>query len=205
MNEVTFKPTDTTDLALRLSNLKNQSASVRVTNVVEHEDALVRLQQVAALRAEIEDRFAPSKKMAHKLHKEICTIEKGFIEPLDAIDEAYRTEVIRYEDEARRTQEAALKAQQFRENAPELTELLPTVEVKDTAHVSGISGRDTWKAEVTDIVAFAQFVLQNPSYTNLLAVNESALNKLAKAHEANLKLPGVLVYCEKGLNVRGRS
>lgn len=69
------------------------------------------------------------------------------------------------------------------------------------AKVSGISTRRAWKAKVTDKLALLQHIVAhhqaNPGLIELLEVNESRLNALAKALESGLALPGVLAYEER--------
>ena len=67
------------------------------------------------------------------------------------------------------------------------------------AKVSGVSTRSTWKAECTDKAALVAFIASNPTFLNLLDVNASALNQMAKAMKETLQLPGVRVYEEKTL------
>lgn len=67
---------------------------------------------------------------------------------------------------------------------------------------AGASMRKNWKAEVTDKAALIKHVAANPHLVNLLDVNDSALNKMAKALELNLNLPGVRPWNDVGLAVR---
>lgn len=70
------------------------------------------------------------------------------------------------------------------------------------AKVSGIATRGVWKAECTDKAAMIAFVAANPQFQNLLDVNTTALNQLAKAMRETLQVPGVRVYEEKQLASR---
>lgn len=67
------------------------------------------------------------------------------------------------------------------------------------AKVSGVSTRTTYKAEVTDKAALIAHIAANPQFANLLDVNTSALNQMAKAMRESLSMPGVRVYEEKTL------
>lgn len=70
------------------------------------------------------------------------------------------------------------------------------------AKASGISTRGTWKAEVMDKQALIAHVAANPDLLDLLDINQSALNSLARALKANAKLPGVRVYEDKQIAAR---
>ncbi len=71
----------------------------------------------------------------------------------------------------------------------------PTVAVAapTTPKVDGLVMRKTWKAEVTDLNAFLEWVAANKRW-ELLTVNTTALNAYAKAMGANATAPGVKFY-----------
>lgn len=70
------------------------------------------------------------------------------------------------------------------------------------AKVSGVSMRGVWKAEVNDKAALIAYVAANPQFHNVLEVNTSALNQMAKAMKDAMQMPGVRVYEEKSLASR---
>lgn len=72
--------------------------------------------------------------------------------------------------------------------------------------VSGTSVASTYKARVTDKLAFVQFCAANPMFLNLLDVNESALNAQARSLQTNLAMPGIEVYPDQSIrSTRARS
>lgn len=78
---------------------------------------------------------------------------------------------------------------------------VPSVEISG-AKVSGISGRESWKAEVVDFAALVDAVATGQADISLLAVNQVALNGLARALKANAKIPGVRIYADNSVAVR---
>ncbi|TXH59044.1 MAG: hypothetical protein E6Q97_00700 [Desulfurellales bacterium] len=68
--------------------------------------------------------------------------------------------------------------------------------------VSGAGGRANWKAEITNMQAFVEFVVQNPQYMALLKVDQQALNQQAKSLKQLLKWPGVRVFDDRTIAVR---
>lgn len=68
--------------------------------------------------------------------------------------------------------------------------------------VTGTTVRGTWKAKVTDKIALIKFIAEHPEWTHLLDINESQLNALARGQKADLKLPGVETWEEKGISAR---
>lgn len=77
----------------------------------------------------------------------------------------------------------------------------PTV-ISEATKVAGQSIRRIWKARVTDKQLFLLAVANNPQYTNLVDVNQSALDRLAKALEGNFKVDGAEAYNEASLSSR---
>jgi len=66
---------------------------------------------------------------------------------------------------------------------------VPTVR-PEVANVAGISSRETWAAEVTDILLFAAWCIEH-RHAYLLAANVVALNSRARAERDKLSIPGV--------------
>jgi len=95
--------------------------------------------------------------------------------------------------------EAAIEAASLAATAQVMT---APVAAPAVAKVSGVSMRSAWKAECTDKAALVAFVAANPQFLNLLDVNTSALNQMAKAMRETMKIDGVRVYEEKQLASR---
>lgn len=64
---------------------------------------------------------------------------------------------------------------------------------------AGVSVRKTVKARVTDKAAFVKFIAESSSLLELVDINESKLNQMAKALGGHLNYPGVEVFEEKTL------
>lgn len=74
----------------------------------------------------------------------------------------------------------------------------PAVTVKSTMPVAaGISYRETWAAVVTSKARLIEFVAANPDYLNLLDVNATAVNALARALKGTMKIPGLQAQATK--------
>lgn len=56
--------------------------------------------------------------------------------------------------------------------------------------VSGVSGRKNYSAECVSILELAAYIVSNPQYANLLKIDQTALNALARAQKEMFKLPG---------------
>lgn len=115
----------------------------------------------------------------------------------EAAQRAEAERLRREEENARREAEAREAAEIARAKATE-AELMPTqIAATEKPKVAGLSGREKYKAEVTDMAAFVKAVSDRPELLGLLKVDESALNKMAGALKTALSIPGVRVYAER--------
>ena len=143
----------------------------------------------AAAEAIAQAKNAEARKAAQKAAEEAAT---------RAAEEAQAraAENARREAEA---QEAAAIAREQAQNA----ELMPApIAVTEKPKVSGLSGREKYKAEVTDMATFVKAIADRPDLLGLLKVDDSALNKMAGALKSALSIPGVRVYAERQLASR---
>lgn len=74
---------------------------------------------------------------------------------------------------------------------------------KATPTVAGISYRETWKAEVTDLAQLVRAAATNPTLIALLQPNTTAINGMARALKGTMRVPGVRVYSERGVAAGG--
>jgi len=76
--------------------------------------------------------------------------------------------------------------------------MTPTIAVaQSTPKVSGISFRETWSGQLTDLAALIRYAAANPQFMNLLQVNQVALNGLARSMKGQLQVPGVRAIVTK--------
>ena len=62
---------------------------------------------------------------------------------------------------------------------------------KATPKVAGIVYRETWSAQVVDLMALVRHVAAHPEHANLLTPNTTALNGLARSLRQSMAIPGV--------------
>lgn len=95
------------------------------------------------------------------------------------------------------------RAEELREQAQ--SKLAPIVS-SAAPKISGISTRETWKAEVTDKMAFVKHIIEaRPDLIALVLIDQSALNAQARSLKDALNLPGVKAVKETILAARGNS
>ncbi len=178
---------------------------------------------VAGLRKEITAFFSPLKSKAAAAHKAICDAEKQKLAPVAEAESAVKRALVSYESEQERKrreleaklreearkaeQEArALEAAQLKEQGEvELAErvleapsVAPTVVLpKSTPRVAGVSFREVWSAEVTDLVALCRAIADGTQPASLVEPNTTALNGLARSLKGAMAVPGVRAVAQK--------
>lgn len=78
----------------------------------------------------------------------------------------------------------------------------PVVAAQPITNIRGVSTRDNWKCEITSVLQLVIFIATHPEHINLLMVNTTAANQLAKAQKSGMKLPGLRAYNDVGLTKR---
>ena len=91
---------------------------------------------------------------------------------------------------------AAQKAEERREQAAEVQVVAPTL-ASNVQKVAGLSYRDNWSAEVTDLMTLVRAVAEGKASVNFLLPNSPALNAQARTTRDSMIVPGVKFVCEK--------
>jgi hypothetical protein len=182
-------------------------------------NAVVEMRQtLKTLRDAIEEAHRERKEATNKAHQAAVDAERAELSPVqeaekvlkaltfawDAAQEALRrAEQARLDAEAKRkTQEEAIAAAAAAEAAgapkEEVDSILdnpppppPVVAPKAYVAAPRMAGRESWSGKVTDLQALIRFVAANPGFQNLLQVNQTALNQLARSQKSMMKIPGV--------------
>lgn len=201
----------------------DQARSLRITDAGTYQAACDFLMGIKALRAEIADTFEPHVKRAHEAHKALLKEQKDAEAPLIEAERIAKAALVVYDqeqerirrDEQRRLQEQLRREEEERrlaeavdlEQAGEQAEAdalisapvdVPVVAVAPmTPKVSGISYRETWSAEVTDLAALVAYVARHSQFAGLLSPNMPALNGQARSLKGQLQIPGVKAICTR--------
>ena len=99
--------------------------------------------------------------------------------------------------EQRKAEEAAQEAAEKGEPAPPPPPPAPVIPVENKAHVAGVTYVDNWKGRVTDITELLKAVLAGTVNPDFVMVNESEINKFAKATSGKMPVPGIEWYNDK--------
>ena len=216
MNDLKKLETKSSDLVVRAENtaIKTQDQYI---NAAEF------LKGVKALKLEIKSTFKPMKDKAHAAHKEVCTQENKYLNPVEGAEKLMNNKLSVWDDEQerkRRIAQAKLdeKARKERErlekrareaekkgNTEKAEELNEQAEEKEFAvpvapstapKIEGLVKKVTWKAIVKDITKV-------PEEYIIRTANMPMLNAVARSTKGTVKLPGVEFKEDKSFQ-RGR-
>ena len=171
--------------------------------------------------------FGHVREPAHRVWKQVVAAQRACTDPTEEQEGRLRRLVGRWEDEQERlrrteaearraTQEAAERAEREAQatvaeaqgaqaeaeairNAPST---VPPVTVMPAPKARGVSRRESWKAEVTDLHALVQAVAAGDVPMQAITADMSFLGKQARALKDALAYPGVRAYNEPTAVVR---
>lgn len=78
----------------------------------------------------------------------------------------------------------------------------PPVAAQPITNIRGAGTRENWKCEVTSRLDLVKFVALHPEHINLLEVNQTAANQMAKAQKSGMKIPGLRAFNDVVLTKR---
>lgn len=118
--------------------------------------------------------------------------------------EAERKEREKLEAQAQKAEEKGKveKAEALREQAETVTVAPVFTPPPVSATLKGASFSETWKGEVTDIMALCQAIVDGKASPTMVLVNESAINAHAKANKDKWPIAGVRFFPVKNLSMR---
>jgi len=203
-------------------SVPEQAKGLKIVDGTSYQRGGQVLVMIKKLRAEVNETFDPIIKKAHEAHREAIAKKKKVEAPLIEAENivkpamaAYDTlqrqrveaERRRLEEEARkRAEDEALAAALHAEKQGEIEEaeaiinepleVAPIVQPAATK-VAGVSYRENWTADITDMMALVKAVAAGEQPLSLLVINMPALNQMARALKAELKIPGVKAVCHK--------
>lgn len=201
----------------------DQARAMRITDALSYQGACDFLKGIKALRTEIGETFQPHITRAHEAHKALLKEKNDAEAPLAEAERIAKAALVVYDqaqERIRREEQARLQAELRRqeedrrlaeavalESAGEQAEAealiaepvdVPVVAVAPTTpKVSGISYRETWSAEVTDLAALVAYVAKHPQFAALLSANMPALNAQARSLKGQMQIPGVKAVCTR--------
>lgn len=220
-----------TDLETQVASLPSTAKSLaRITTNEEYVRAGEILLAIKDLRKQIDEVHDPAIAAAHTAHKKAIEAKKKVSDPLDAAERHLkpliatylteqerkrRAEELRLKEEARKQEEETRLAEAeaaerdgHHEIASAIIDLPPTpptvVLPPTTPKVQGISSREYWHAEVTDLRELCQAVVDGKVPMQAIQANETFLNNQARVMKDTLNYPGVRAVKSTGITAGSR-
>ena len=201
----------------RTSDIIKEAQALTITNPEQYTKAAHFLKGVKTLGKEIKETFDGPIKAAHAAHKAIVAAKKKHEGPLLEAEGLVKGKISTWTDAESRRMEAEREAKaregldmevarreaevealrsvgqndeaDFLESQPVTP---PVVQVAtETPKVDGVSSRDLWSAEVTDLLMLVRYVAEFPEFIHLLKPNQTAINSMARGQKERLMIPGV--------------
>lgn len=209
-----------TDVSVIETRAQSMLTTARSIDVIHDADscktALMTKQLLSGFRMGVVEFFRPLKQSADQHKKLLLERERAVLDPVQTEEERISKLIVAYDDEQERlraiTQKRAQEDAQIaeaavyeqlgdKETAQQVLDGNGVVQVtveKGTPKVDGVSIREVWSAEVTDLMALVRAVADAKAPLAYLQANKAALNTVARAQKTELNtIPGVRAVCNK--------
>jgi hypothetical protein len=203
---------------------------IKIETAAQYVEAGELLKTVKGLRAEIDATFDPIISKAHEAHKEALSQKKKVDAPLVEAEGILKPQIgayLREEERKRQAEELRLqKEAREREEAEQLSkaDILHEIGEVDAANevlreeiyvppvvlpsaapkVSGISMRETWSAQVVDLMKLVKAVAEGKAPIQCLSANTIFLNQQSRSMKAALNYPGVKAVSDSSISAGRR-
>lgn len=207
------------------------ASNLKIVDQSSYDGAVMLMRAAQGLRDEAEAHHRPMISAAHKSHQAACAGLKRIDEPLSTAFTTIKSKIAKWDNDQRlieaerlRTIQAAedlRRAEEFEreleaaeaagappeevqmliEEAERAPVIVPTMPASYT-RAKGVSVKPKYSAEVTNMRMFIDAVVKNPQYLSLLQVNQTAIDKLARALEENFQIPGVVLKRDSSVSSR---
>ena len=201
--------------------LKTEAEGFEITNQESYNLANEFGRRIKQSMKTIDDYCDPVIEAAHKAHKAACDQKKALYAPFEAAKNIidgkqiawYRAEQARAEEERRKAEEEArkkaedealAKAQELQdmgmdeaaEEAISQPVVIEKVAVAAPMRAGGESFRETWKAEVVDLMALVKAVAEGKQPLAYLEANTTTLNRAAAMFKGTSQIQGVKIVSD---------
>ena len=221
---------NTQELETRALSIPERAKTTTITTAAEYIAAGELLKTIKGLSAEIDETFDPIIKAAHTAHKEAITQKNKVAAPLleaEAILKPRIAGYLREEETKRRNEELRLqKEAEDRAKEEQLANAVILDDIGETAmanrvlqeeiyvppvvlpsaapKVSGISMRETWSAQVVDLMTLVKAVAAGIAPIQCLQANTVFLGQQARSMKSALSYPGVRAVPDSNISAGRR-
>jgi hypothetical protein len=220
---------ETHDLEMKVQTWPSTVRELEIKDQPSYDKGAELLKGIKALQKEVNETFDPAISQAYKAHKSILSAKHTHEQPLLQAEMILKGKILGYETEQkrkqaelqRRAEEEAKKQSEeiaftLAKDAEDLgappetveqilnTQFVQSAPVVSQIHnrAQGLSQRETYSAEVVDIVALCRAVADGRAKPELVLPNMTALNALARALKSSFDVPGCKLASGSSLNVR---
>ncbi len=220
-----------TELAGLADPLIEEAKALTITNATGSARATTIGLELKSRRKRIVERLADMKISAHKVHQDICALEREGIQPIDGAIRILDRAVIAYDDkverealERRRKEEAKERARLEKEKekeleaaldkgdedlaeeivneAPEAPKLAPMPTL--ATRTGGQKIAKTYKGRVTNVKLACRSIAEGKLAPKVVQFRDGDLNALARLNEGRNAPPGIEFYSSKSVARGGR-
>jgi hypothetical protein len=163
----------------------------------------------------VKDFFEKLRQKTYDAWQEVVTQTRNYSKPFQDAETIGKQRMRGWEElEAQRHREAAKREEERRKAAAtearkngddakaERIETALPVQRENRAHVDGVQYVDNWKGLVVDMPTLLKAVLAEKAPPDFVMVNESAINKFARATGGKVSVSGIEWFNEKTVKVR---
>jgi len=184
MQEIVIQKPEHEEIQAEYASAVGQANMLEIATVEQHGAGLECLKRLKRAQKMVVERLEPLCKKAFEAHRGLTELRADLLAPIKHAVRILNGKLDAYEKEAKRVAELVSRD-------------LPITVAPDLADTAGVHKRKTWYVEVMDICLLAEYVGRNPDKAHLLLANTAALNKMARAQQGALRIPGVKVVCEE--------
>ena len=199
---------NTQELETKVSVLPAQANDLKVEDEESYSFAGAMLVNIKGLRREIDETFGPIITKAHAAHKEAVAQRKRHEAPLIEAEGTIKNRMAVYHAELERLRQIEEARLQEEADLAEATEAeaegdteraeavlngggTTAVSLAPTAKPEGVSFRENWRCEVTNLRQLVEAYLDGKVPEDVICADMKVLNASARALKGSLNWPGV--------------
>lgn len=220
---------DTTELEAEGSALVFRAQAIQIIDDSTYTAAVAFMNDCAARRKAIAEKFREPKQKAHEAHKSICALEADLLSVVEKAEREakkrigdYHTEQERRAAEERRRLEAEARkreedrrlaeAQEAQDAGDDVTAMqiiaepieAPPVYVAPVTPKAAVQFRETWAFEITDPIALVRHIADHPEDLCYITWNASAIRRDVISRKNLMTKPGLRVFKDAQVVAAGR-
>ena len=184
--------------------LDTNATLVKIQNEAENANALLLTQSVKKMTKEVKQIYKDSVEPLKADLKAVDELFKPIIGRLTDLSQNLTTVMLDYKKHVAETRAGRLKAaENFEANGGEaaIVEIIKQSAPAEIHNTITSHERVTWSGEVTDFPTFAKWAVENNRF-DLLQVDQTALNGLARELKENFVVPGAKANSKENLIIR---